>query len=159
VLVRFIWKDPRNPGNAERGAALFPRSPFRGEDTGTAKAARAAVPPLRPPSVSAAARPRRLQLPARLRFGRGPGWGQIFNLIKTMLTLNLTMPEAVFSEFSEAADKLNQRFGHPKDAISPKTLMAFALARYDADDLCSQFDLALRIARAEREILPNPVLN
>ena len=75
-----------------------------------------------------------------------------------MLTLYVTMPEAVYSEYTEAADKLNQRFGKPPRAIEPKLLMAFALARYDADDLCAQFDLALRIARAEDELLPNPVL-
>lgn len=76
-----------------------------------------------------------------------------------MLTLNLNMPEAVFSEFSEAADRLNQRFGGPAQKIEAKTLMAFALAGHDADELCARFDLALRIARAEPEILPNPVLN
>ena len=75
-----------------------------------------------------------------------------------MLTLYVTMPEAVFAEYTEAADKLNQRFGKPPQSIEPKLLMAFALARYDAEELCAQFDLALRIARAEQDLLPNPVL-
>jgi hypothetical protein len=75
-----------------------------------------------------------------------------------MLTLHVTMPEAVYAEYTEAADKLNQRFGKPQHSVEPKLLMAFALARYDAEDLCAQFDLALRIVRAEQDLLPNPVL-
>ena len=73
-----------------------------------------------------------------------------------MLSLNLSMPESVFSEFAEAADRINQRFGISTQKVEPKTLMAFALAGYDADALCAKFDLALRIARAEQEILANP---
>ena len=75
-----------------------------------------------------------------------------------MLTLNLNMPESVFSEFAEAADRINQRFGGPPHKVEPKTLMAFALAGYDADALCAKFELALRIARAEQELLPNPAV-
>jgi hypothetical protein len=69
--LRLVWHDGRNPGNAERAAALFARSPFRGGVPGPAVEVRTSVPALRPPSASAAARPRRLRLPARLRSGPG----------------------------------------------------------------------------------------
>ena len=81
-----------------------------------------------------------------------------------MLTLNLTLPETVYAAYTEAAEKLNQRFGgDPKQPlIDGKTLMAFALARHDASDVCGQFDLAVRLVRGEvggpPRTLPNPVL-
>ena len=74
-----------------------------------------------------------------------------------MLTLTLHLPEAVASEFFDAADELNLRFGATEPKIEAKALMAFALARCDAGDVCAQFDLALRIV-ANREELINPVL-
>ncbi len=81
-----------------------------------------------------------------------------------MITLNLSLPEPVFAEYAEAADKLNQRFGNDprKPLIDGKTLMAFALARHESGDICSQFDLALRLVTGEvggpPRPLPNPVL-
>ena len=76
-----------------------------------------------------------------------------------MLTLHLDIPESVYAEYSEAAEKINQRFDKPAMRLEPKTLMAFALAGYDAELLCGKFELALRIARAEQDAVPNPVLN
>lgn len=80
-----------------------------------------------------------------------------------MITLNLSLPEAVFAEYAEAADKLNKRFGDTqKPLIDGKTLMAFALARHESQDICTQFDLALRLVTGEvggpLRLLPNPVL-
>jgi hypothetical protein len=81
-----------------------------------------------------------------------------------MLTINLTIPENLYQLYGNAADQLNQHLGadRQKPMIDGKTLMAFALARYEAEDLCSQFDLALRLVRGEvggeERNLPNPVL-
>ncbi len=69
--LRLVWQGGRTPGNAERAATLSARSPFRGGRPGTAADIRASVPALRPPSASAAAQPRQLRLPARLRSGPG----------------------------------------------------------------------------------------
>ena len=74
-----------------------------------------------------------------------------------MLSLTLQLPEPVAAEFFDAADQLNRRFGPTEPRIEAKALMAFALARCDAGDVCAQFDLALRIV-ARREGLSNPVL-
>ncbi|MDI1319395.1 MAG: hypothetical protein PSW75_04265 [bacterium] len=77
-----------------------------------------------------------------------------------MITLNLTLPEAVFAEYADAADKLNQRFGDAKKpTIDGKTLMAFALARHESGDICSQFDLALRLVTGEAGGMPRPLPN
>jgi hypothetical protein len=75
-----------------------------------------------------------------------------------MITLNLQIPETVAAEFYQAADVLNQRLGEPNPRIEAKALMAFALARHDADDVCGQFDLALRVVRGVKEPPFNPVL-
>ena len=69
--LRLVWHGGRNPGNAERAASLSARSPFRDCRSGLAAEVRPSVPALRPPLASAAARPRRLRLPARLRSGPG----------------------------------------------------------------------------------------
>ena len=76
-----------------------------------------------------------------------------------MITLNLQIPETVAAEFYQAADELNQRFGETKPRIEAKALMAFALARHDANDVCAQFDLALRLVRGTKEPPFNPVLS
>jgi hypothetical protein len=76
-----------------------------------------------------------------------------------MITLNLQIPETVAAEFYQAADELNQRFGETKPRIEAKALMAFALARHDANDVCAQFDLALRLVRGVKEPPFNPVLS
>ncbi len=75
-----------------------------------------------------------------------------------MTTLNLQLPETVVAEFYTAADELNKRFGDTKPKIEAKALMAFALARHDSDDVCAQFDLALRLVRGPAEPPFNPVL-
>lgn len=75
--------------------------------------------------------------------------------VNLMITLNITLPETVAAEYYQAADELNQRFGDTKPKIEAKSLMAFTLSRYDANDVCTQFDLALRIVRAS-EPAPNP---
>ncbi len=75
-----------------------------------------------------------------------------------MITLTLQLPDPVAAEFYEAADELNKRFGDTKPRIEAKTLMAFALARHDALDVCAQFDLALRLVQPSREEQFNPVL-
>lgn len=76
-----------------------------------------------------------------------------------MISLNITLPETVAAEYFQAADELNQRFGETKPKIEAKSLMAFALARFDAKDVCGQFDLALRVVTALEEPPMNPVLN
>jgi hypothetical protein len=82
-----------------------------------------------------------------------------------MITLSLQLPETVAAEFYQAADQLNQRYGEaappagkPKPLIDAKTLMAFALARHDSEDVCAQFDLALRLVRGSAEPPFNPVI-
>jgi len=75
-----------------------------------------------------------------------------------MITLNVQLPETVAAEFYQAADELNQRFGDTKPRIDAKTLMAFALARHEAADVCAQFDLALRIVHGTSEPPFNPTL-
>ena len=84
-----------------------------------------------------------------------------------MITLSLQLPETVAAEFYQAADELNQRFGDTpplpakfKPFVDAKALMAFALARHSADDVCAQFDLALRLVRGRTAEPPfNPVMN
>ncbi len=51
-----------------------------------------------------------------------------------------------------------QRFGDTKPRIDAKTLMAFALSRFDAVDVCAQFDLALRIVKGTAEPPFHPTL-
>lgn len=82
-----------------------------------------------------------------------------------MITLSLQLPESVAAEFYQAADELNQRYGEasppdgkPKPVVDAKTLMAFALARNEAEDICAQFDLALRLVRGGNEPPFNPAL-
>ncbi len=75
-----------------------------------------------------------------------------------MTTLTLQMPGPVAAEFYEAADKLNRRFTQASPKIEAKTLMVFALARHDCDDICAQFDLALRLVQGPPEPPFNPVL-
>ena len=76
-----------------------------------------------------------------------------------MITLNVQLPETVAAEFYQAADELNKRFGDTKPRIEAKTLMAFALARHDAEEMCAQFDLSLRIVHGANEPPFNPALN
>lgn len=75
-----------------------------------------------------------------------------------MTTLNIPIPEPVVAEFYAAADKLNARFGGANPKIEAKSLMAFALARHECDDICAQFDLALRLVQGASEKPFNPVL-
>jgi hypothetical protein len=75
-----------------------------------------------------------------------------------MITLNLQIPETVAAEFYSAADELNKRFGDTKPKIEAKALMAFALARHDSENLCAQFDLALRVIRGAAEPPFNPAI-
>jgi hypothetical protein len=75
-----------------------------------------------------------------------------------MLHLNFSTPEGVFAEYSEAASRINRQLGNPPHKMDPKVLMNLVLAGYDAETLVAKFHLALRIARAEQEILPNPVV-
>ncbi len=82
-----------------------------------------------------------------------------------MITLSIQIPESVAAEFYQAADELNQRLGEisppsvkSKPVVDAKALMAFALARHDAEDVCAQFDLALRVVRGTSAPPFNPVL-
>jgi hypothetical protein len=75
-----------------------------------------------------------------------------------MLRLNFDTPETVYAEYAEAASRINRQLGNPPHALDAKTLMNFALAAHSADDLVQKFYLSVRIARAEREIMPNPSL-
>ncbi len=82
-----------------------------------------------------------------------------------MISLNIQIPESVAAEFYTAADRLNRRFdterprapGEPP-LIDAKTLMAFALGRHEADDVCAQFDLAIRVVRGTAAPPFNPAL-
>lgn len=76
-----------------------------------------------------------------------------------MINLNLQLPEPVAAEFYAAADKLNGRFVGASPKLDAKTLMAFALARHECDDICAQFDLALRLIQGSSEPPFNPVLD
>ena len=76
-----------------------------------------------------------------------------------MVTLTLQLPETVAAEFYSAADQLNGRFSGASPKIEAKSLMAFALARHEAADICAQFDLALRLVQGPAEPPFNPVLN
>ena len=75
-----------------------------------------------------------------------------------MITLNLQLPEPVAAEFYSAADQLNARFSGANPKIEAKSLMAFALARHECEDICAQFDLALRLVQGAPEPPFNPVL-
>ena len=75
-----------------------------------------------------------------------------------MITLTLQLPEPVAAEFFQAAEELNDRFAGANPKIEAKSLMAFALSRFDANDVCAQFDLALRLVRGPAEPPFNPVL-
>ena len=75
-----------------------------------------------------------------------------------MITLTLQLPEPVAAEFFQAAEELNDRFAGANPRIEAKSLMAFALARHTCDDMCAQFDLALRLVRGADESPFNPVI-
>jgi hypothetical protein len=75
-----------------------------------------------------------------------------------MITLNIQVPEPVAAEFYAAADQLNQRLPSASPKLDAKTLMAFSLARHECADICAQFDLALRLVKANPEPPFNPVL-
>lgn len=75
-----------------------------------------------------------------------------------MISLNLELPQPVAAEFYQAADELNRRFGETKPRIEAKSLMAFALARHEAEDIGAQFDLALRLVCGSNEPPFNPAL-
>jgi hypothetical protein len=75
-----------------------------------------------------------------------------------MITLTLQLPEPIAAEFYAAADRLNGRFTGASPKIEAKSLMAFALARHECDDICAQFDLALRLVQGPPEPPFNPVL-
>lgn len=82
---------------------------------------------------------------------------QIGILTYIMTSINLPLPDRVYSQFSSAADLVNQRLGDTVPPIEPKALMAFILAGYDAEDVCARWDLALRCLSGP-EPLRNPVL-
>ncbi len=75
-----------------------------------------------------------------------------------MITLNLQVPETVAAESYQAADDINKRFRDTGASIDAKGLMAFTLVRHDADDVCAQFDLALRLVRGTPADAFNPVI-
>lgn len=75
-----------------------------------------------------------------------------------MISLNIQLPEPVAAEYYQAADELNKRFAGTQAKIDAKSLMAFVLARYDAEDVAAQFDLALRLVRGSAAPPFNPVL-
>ena len=75
-----------------------------------------------------------------------------------MITLSLQLPEPVAAEFYAAADQLNTRFPGASPKIDAKSLMSFALARFECADICAQFDLALRLVQGPTEPPFNPVL-
>jgi hypothetical protein len=75
-----------------------------------------------------------------------------------MITLTLQVPEPVAAEFYAAAEQLNQRLPGATPKIDAKALMAFSLARHECADICAQFDLALRLVKANPEPPFNPVL-
>ncbi len=75
-----------------------------------------------------------------------------------MLKLDLHLPETVAAEYYQAADLLNQRFRDTNAKIDAKVLMAFALSRYDAEEVCGQFDLALRVVKSATPEVFNPAL-
>ena len=75
-----------------------------------------------------------------------------------MINLMLQIPETVAAEFYSAADQLNQRLPGANPKIDAKALMAFALARHEAHDICAQFDLALRLIKGGGEPPFNPAL-
>ena len=75
-----------------------------------------------------------------------------------MITLTLQLPEPIAAEFYAAADRLNGRFASASPKIEAKSLMAFALARHECEDICAQFDLALRLVQGPSEPPFNPVL-
>ena len=75
-----------------------------------------------------------------------------------MITLTLQLPDPVATPFFDAAEKLNDRFAVANPKIDAHALMAFVLARHDCDDVCAQFDLALRLVRGPAEPPFNPVL-
>ena len=75
-----------------------------------------------------------------------------------MLKLELHLPETVAAENYQAADLLNQRFRDTNARIDVKVLMAFVLSRYDAEEVCGQFDLALRVVKSATPEVLNPAL-
>lgn len=76
-----------------------------------------------------------------------------------MITLSVTVPETVAAEYFDAADRLNREFGTMNPPLDAKSLMAFAMARHDAAELCGQFELLLRAVRGiPVPDIPNQVL-
>jgi hypothetical protein len=75
-----------------------------------------------------------------------------------MITLTLNIPTPVAAEYFEAAEELNRRFGGTNPRIEAKTLMALRLAGHSAEEICANFDLALRIG-VQLSTLPNPVVS
>lgn len=75
-----------------------------------------------------------------------------------MVTLTIQLPDTVAATFFDAADELNERLQGAVE-IDPKSLMVFALARNDCENVCAQFDLALRMVRGSDEPPFNPAVN
>lgn len=75
-----------------------------------------------------------------------------------MINLNISLPEEVAAEFYAAADQLNRRLPSASPRIDAKSLMAFALARFECPDICGHFDLALRLVAQTPAPPFNPVL-
>jgi hypothetical protein len=76
-----------------------------------------------------------------------------------MVNFNLQLPENLAAEFHDAAAKLAARFPGASPQLDAKSLMVFALASVECDDLCEQFDLALRLIQGGHEPPFNPVLD
>jgi hypothetical protein len=63
---------------------------------------------------------------------------------KEMTHITVPLPDDVAKTYYEAAQKLSDHLAEIGQSPSPQTLMRFVLASYTADEIASQFDLALR---------------
>ncbi len=63
---------------------------------------------------------------------------------KEMTHITVPLPDDVAKTYYEAAQKLSDHLAEIGQAPNAQTLMRFILASYTADEIASQFDMALR---------------
>lgn len=77
----------------------------------------------------------------------------------TLVHFEQSMKASAYSEFSDAASRLNRQLENPPVPIDAQMLMNLILSAYDADAIVNRCLLALHVANLlEPPTLPNPAL-
>lgn len=74
-----------------------------------------------------------------------------------MFIVTLKIPDAIASEYLEAAAENKRVFGDLSPKVDHQTFMVYALSLHTGAELASKFDLSLRVI-TNKEPLLNPVI-